>query len=261
MWRSLLLAVATLPALSQGFPEMQRRKQPAQFNASAAWRPSAAEEEVIRARLRWILENPGPENPPGGSPWYDDGSYGPLLLRLAWHTSALYSPDEDPRGGSNGATMRFQPEINYHDNSGLELARTIVLPVKDEYPDLSYSDLWILAGYEAVEALGGPHIEMAWGRVDATADQAPEICPPEERFPGWDDSSTTVREKFGRLGFGDRDIVALMGAHTVGKAHPENVGKRHLCVCCLLCYMIVDPSGSPLRSQFSHLRVPVQKLG
>ena len=57
--------------------------------------------------------------------------------------------------------MRFQPEIDYHDNRGLELARTILLPVKDEYPDISYSDLWILAGYEAVEALGGPHVESA----------------------------------------------------------------------------------------------------
>ena len=230
--QGLALLVATLPALGLGFPDMQSRQHPARprvQNASASWRaPSPTEEEAIRARLRWILENPGPENPPGGNPWYDDGSYGPLLLRLAWHTSALYSPDEDPRGGSNGATMRFHPEIDYHDNRGLELARTILLPVKGEHPDISYSDLWILAGYEAVEALHGPRIEMAWGRVDATADQAPEICPPAERFPDWDDSSTTVREKFGRMGFNDRDIVALIGAHTVGKAHPENMGEHFL---------------------------------
>lgn len=220
----LLLLVATLPALGRGFPEMGRKPTAAATGAVAATGPSAAEEDEIRHQVRWILENPGPENPPGGNPWYDDGSYGPLLLRLAWHSSAHFSPVETPAGGSNGATMRFEPEIGYHDNRGLELARTILLPVLAEHPDISVSDLWILAGYEAVEALGGPRIEMAWGRIDATADQAPEICPPAERLPDWDDSTTTVREKFGRMGFDDRDIVALIGAHTVGKAHPENLG-------------------------------------
>ena len=141
-----------------------------------------------------------------------------------WHTSAHYSADELPVGGSNGATMRFQPEISYHDNRGLALAREILLPVLAEHPELSVSDLWILAGYESVEALGGPRIEMSWGRIDATADQAPEICPPSERLPDWADNTSTVREKFGRMSFNDRDIVALMGAHTVGKAHPENMG-------------------------------------
>ena len=131
---------------------------------------------------------------------------------------------DTPHGGSNGATMRFAPEIDYHDNRGLELAREILLPVQAAHPEISVSDLWILAGYESVEALGGPHIEMAWGRVDATADQAPEICPPSERLPDWDDSTGTIREKFGRMGFGDRDIVALIGAHTVGKGHPERMG-------------------------------------
>ena len=100
--------------------------------------------------------------------------------------------------------MRFEPEIDYHDNTGLALAREILLPVQRAHPSISISDVWVLAGYEAVEALGGPRIEMAWGRVDATADQAPEICPPAERFPDWSDGLATVREKFGRMGFGDR---------------------------------------------------------
>ena len=60
---------------------------------------------------------------------------------------------------------------SYHDNRGLDLAREILLPVLDAHPNIGYSDLWILAGYEAVEALGGPRIEMSWGRIDATADQ------------------------------------------------------------------------------------------
>lgn len=207
----LLLA---LPAVCLGFPELG---QPA-FVQNASWvQPTPEEEAEIRHLIRHIMENPDPW-------WFDDGSYGPLLLRLAWHSSAHFSPAEMPRGGSNGATQRFEPEIGYHDNRGLELAREILLPVREAHPDISISDLWILAGYEAVEALSGPHIEMSWGRVDATSDQAPAICPPEERFPDWDDGATTIREKFGRMGFGDRDIVALIGAHTVGKAHPETMG-------------------------------------
>ena len=211
-----LLLLAKLPT-SRSFPGMHRQSVNSSNASGAAWhQPSKEEEVLIRAELRYIIENPDPW-------WYDDGSYGPLLLRLAWHSSALYDGAEHPIGGSNGATQRFEPERDYHDNRGLALAREILEPVKASW-NISYSDLWILAGYEAVEALGGPHIEMAWGRVDATADQAPEICPPEERFPLWDDSSETIREKFARMGFSDRAIVALIGAHTVGKAHPENMG-------------------------------------
>ena len=93
--------------------------------------------------------------------------------------------------------MRFEPERSYHDNRGLELAREVLQPVLTDHPEVGYSDLWVLAGYEAVEALGGPHIEMAWGRVDATADQAPEICPPAERLPDWSDDLAMIREKVG----------------------------------------------------------------
>ena len=80
-----LLLLLWLPALGVGFPELSsshHRSRPGelgsprrrQLNASA-WRPpSAPEEAEIRAQLREILENPGPENPPGGDPWYDDGA-------------------------------------------------------------------------------------------------------------------------------------------------------------------------------------------
>ena len=74
--------------------------------------------------------------------------------------------------------MRFSPEIRYHDNRGLELAREILLPVLEEHPGVSHSDVWVLAGYEAVEALNGPHIEMAWGRIDVRrAAEAPRLLP------------------------------------------------------------------------------------
>ena len=72
----------------------------------------------------------------------------------------------------------------------------ILLPVLARHPALSVSDLWVLAGYESVEALAGPRIEMSWGRLDAGADQAPEICPPAERLPDWADGASRVMSDY-----------------------------------------------------------------
>jgi cytochrome c peroxidase len=67
---------------------------------------------------------------------YDDGSYGPLFVRLAWHASGTYSK-HDQKGGSNGATMRFDPEAKEGANNGLDLARQLLEPMKIKYPGLS----------------------------------------------------------------------------------------------------------------------------
>ena len=64
---------------------------------------------------------------------YDDGSYGPVLLRLAWHASGTYDK-ETGTGGSNGATMRFSPESDHGANAGLKAARDFLEPVKGEFP-------------------------------------------------------------------------------------------------------------------------------
>jgi cytochrome c peroxidase len=64
---------------------------------------------------------------------YDDGSYGPVLLRLAWHASGTYDKDTGT-GGSNGATMRFTPESGYGANAGLVAARDFLKPVKGRPP-------------------------------------------------------------------------------------------------------------------------------
>jgi len=72
--------------------------------------------------------------------------------------------------------MRFEPERSYNDNMGLDLPRDFLEPVKTLNPELSYADLWVLAGYEAVEMLGGPRITFRAGRIDATAGGA--NCPP-----------------------------------------------------------------------------------
>ncbi|KAH0239323.1 putative cytochrome c peroxidase Ccp1, partial [Aureobasidium melanogenum] len=76
---------------------------------------------------------------------YDDGSYGPVLVRLAWHASGTYDA-ETKTGGSNGATMRFPPEGDHGANAGLHAARDFLEPVKKEFPWITYSDLWTLAG-------------------------------------------------------------------------------------------------------------------
>lgn len=72
----------------------------------------------------------------------------PMAVRLAWHASGTYSK-EDKTGGSNGATMRFEPESADGANAGLDIERSILEPVKREFPELSYADIWTLASPRA----------------------------------------------------------------------------------------------------------------
>ena len=147
----------------------------------------------------------------------------PRFLRLAWHSAGTYSAFEEPNGGSNGATMRFDPENSYGQNRGMQQAIDALAPIHERHAaEISVSDLWIFAAYIAVEHLEGPAIEFTPGRVDATS--GGDNCPPEERLPTWDESAESIREIFGRLGLNDRELVAIMGAHSVGRCHPEFSG-------------------------------------
>lgn len=83
---------------------------------------------------------------------YDDGSYGPVFLRLAWHASGTYDQNAK-NGGSNFATMRFKPEAGTEANAGLGIARERLNRVKDKFPDISYGDLWTLAGVAAIQEM------------------------------------------------------------------------------------------------------------
>jgi cytochrome c peroxidase len=83
---------------------------------------------------------------------YDDGSYGPVLVRLAWHACGTYDI-KTKTGGSNGATMRFAPESAHGANAGLSLARDLLEKIKQKYPGISYSDLWSLAGVVAIQEM------------------------------------------------------------------------------------------------------------
>ncbi|KAG6375666.1 heme peroxidase [Boletus reticuloceps] len=150
---------------------------------------------------------------------YDDGSFAPVLLRLAWHSSGTYSKDTNT-GGSNYATMRFEPESLHSANAGLHVARNLVEKLKSEFQWISYGDLWTLAGVCAVQEMGGPKIPWKPGRIDGFAHHAT----PDGRLPDAAQGAPHLRDIFYRMGFNDQEIVALSGAHAVGRCHPDRSG-------------------------------------
>ncbi|KAF9950846.1 heme peroxidase [Mortierella alpina] len=151
---------------------------------------------------------------------YDDGSYGPVFLRLAWHASGTFDKNAK-NGGSNAATMRFKSEAGHGANAGLAIARERLNRVKDRFPAISYGDLWTLAGVCAVQEMGGPIIKWKSGRIDGEE----EHCPPDGRLP---DASRPdaqhSKDVFYKMGFTDQEIVALIGAHALGRCHKDRSG-------------------------------------
>jgi len=153
-------------------------------------------------------------------PEYDDGSRGPLFVRLAWHCAGTYDKKSNT-GGSNGATMRFRAESTHGANKGLYIARVALEPLKKKYPWISYADLYTLAGVVAIKELGGPSIPWHGGRTDAVDGSA---CPPDGRLPDASKAQQHVRDVFYRMGFNDQEIVALCGAHALGRCHTQRSG-------------------------------------
>ncbi|BAS79186.1 Os02g0553200, partial [Oryza sativa Japonica Group] len=102
-------------------------------------------------------------------------------------------------------------------------ALKLIQPIKDKYPGITYADLFQLASATAIEEAGGPKIPMKYGRVDVTA---AEQCPPEGRLPdaGPRVPADHLREVFYRMGLDDKEIVALSGAHTLGRSRPDRSG-------------------------------------
>ncbi|KJA17542.1 hypothetical protein HYPSUDRAFT_46322 [Hypholoma sublateritium FD-334 SS-4] len=150
---------------------------------------------------------------------YDDGSYGPVILRLAWHSSGTYDKDSKT-GGSNYATMRFNPESKHGANAGLNIARDLMEKVKEEFPWISYGDLWTLGGVAAIQEMAGPKVPWRPGRVDGVEAQAT----PDGRLPDATQGADHLRNIFGRMGFNDQEIVALSGAHALGRCHRDRSG-------------------------------------
>ncbi|KAH6634366.1 heme peroxidase [Chaetomium sp. MPI-SDFR-AT-0129] len=150
---------------------------------------------------------------------YDDGSYGPVLVRLAWHASGTFDK-QTGTGGSNGATMRFAPESDHGANAGLKAARDFLEPVKKQFPWITYSDLWILGGVCAIQEMLGPNIPFRPGREDKDV----AACTPDGRLPDASQAHDHLRNIFYRMGFNDQEIVALAGAHALGRCHPDRSG-------------------------------------
>mmetsp|Transcript_41723 Transcript_41723/g.100069 ORF Transcript_41723/g.100069 Transcript_41723/m.100069 type:complete len:414 (-) Transcript_41723:53-1294(-) len=144
----------------------------------------------------------------------------PMALRLAWHASGTYDKKTNT-GGSNGATMRFAPESTDDANAGLGIIRDLVEIVKRQHPQVSYADLYIAFGCAAVEFMGGPRIRFRLGRTD---DSDGKRCPANGRLPDAAQGAQHLRDVFHRMGFSDRDIVALSGAHTLGRCHQVRSG-------------------------------------
>jgi len=170
----------------------------------------------LRARIEGMLDD---------DTW-DDGSWGPVFVRLAWHAAGTW--DKNLRvGGPDGARMRFAPESMWAGNAGLEHARARLEPLKKEFPDISYADLWSYAGTVAIAAMGGPEIKWRAGRTDVAV---PKLRLNEELLPdasGRDKKSHIadhLRDIFYRMGFNDREIVALSGGHALGRCHEDRSG-------------------------------------
>ncbi len=205
----------------------------------------------------------------------DYGHYGPLFIRMAWHSAGTYRVS-DGRGGAGYGTQRFAPLNSWPDNANLDKARRLLWPIKQKYGNqISWADLMILAGNVALESMGFETFGFGGGRADVwepqediywgsetewlgdkrysgdrqlenplAAVQMGLIYVNPEGPSGKPDplaAARDIRETFARMAMNDEETVALIaGGHTFGKAHgaasPEgNVGP--------------EPEGAPLEAQ------------
>jgi cytochrome c peroxidase len=117
--------------------------------------------------------------------------------------------------------MRYEQEGGDPANAGLHFAREFLEPVKQRHPWISYSDLWTLAGVVAIQEMGGPEVDWKPGRTDFVDDSK---LPPRGRLPDGAQGADHIRAVFYRMGFNDQEIVALSGAHTLGRCHIDRSG-------------------------------------
>ncbi|WP_420094293.1 catalase/peroxidase HPI [Paenibacillus faecalis] len=184
----------------------------------------------------------------------DYGHYGPLFIRMAWHSAGTYRTS-DGRGGAGTGTQRFAPLNSWPDNGNLDKARRLLWPIKQKYGNkISWADLFILTGNVAIESMGGKTFGFGGGREDVwhpeediywgsetewlgdkryTGDRELEnplaavqmglIYVNPEGPNGKPDplaSARDIRDTFKRMGMNDEETVALIaGGHTFGKAH------------------------------------------
>ncbi|MFX0186459.1 MAG: catalase/peroxidase HPI [Candidatus Hodarchaeota archaeon] len=193
----------------------------------------------------------------------DFGHYGPLFIRMAWHSAGTYRVG-DGRGGGGSGSQRFAPLNSWPDNANLDKARRLLWPIKKKYGrKISWADLMILAGNVALESMGFKTFGFAGGREDIWEPEKDIYWGSEQEWLG-DDRYTgdrelenplaavqmgliyvnpegpsgnpdpvaaakDIRESFGRMAMNDEETVALIaGGHTFGKCHgagsAEHVG-------------------------------------
>ncbi len=138
-----------------------------------------------------------------------NGQKAPLFLRLAYHDAGTYSKSKNC-GGANGS-IRFEEELKRKENAGLEIAVRLLEPIKAMLREISWADLIAFAGAEAIRRAGGPEIYLPFGRMDG-AQCTPEGMMASETLPFAD-----LKTRFMDMGFNAQELVALSGAHTVGR--------------------------------------------
>jgi catalase-peroxidase len=205
----------------------------------------------------------------------DFGHYGPLFIRMAWHSAGTYRIG-DGRGGAGYGTQRFAPLNSWPDNASLDKARRLLWPIKQKYGrKISWADLMVLAGNVALESMGFKTFGFGGGREDAWEPPEDIFWGPEAKWLGDERYSgdrqlqnplgavqmgliyvnpegpngkpdpvaaaRDIRETFGRMAMNDEETVALIaGGHTFGKTHgAANAAK----------YCGPEPEGAPIEEQ------------
>ncbi|TCP53499.1 catalase-peroxidase [Tamaricihabitans halophyticus] len=262
-----------------GCPVAHQLPHPTQGNSNNVWWPK-------RLNLKILAKNPAVADPMGedfnyadefktldlptvkrdieevlttSQDWWpaDFGHYGPLMIRMAWHSAGTYRVS-DGRGGAGAGQQRFAPLNSWPDNVSLDKARRLLWPVKQKYGrKISWADLLILAGNVALESMGFKTFGFAGGRVDTWEPEDDIYWGAETTWLGSDArisggekrelenplgathmgliyvnpegpegqpdpvaAARDIRETFGRMAMNDAETVALIaGGHTFGKTH------------------------------------------
>ncbi|MCB9900076.1 MAG: catalase/peroxidase HPI [Planctomycetes bacterium] len=204
----------------------------------------------------------------------DFGNYGPLMIRLAWHSAGTYRTT-DGRGGSSSGTIRFAPLGSWPDNANLDKARRLLWPIKKKYGrKISWADLIVLSGTVALETMGFETLGYAAGREDVWAPELDINWGSETEWLGdkrfSDDrqlanplaasqmgliyvnpegpngnpdpklAAHDIRITFARMAMNDEETVALIaGGHTLGKCHGAAAGTN----------LGREPEGAPIEQQ------------
>ncbi|MCB9768784.1 MAG: catalase/peroxidase HPI [Candidatus Omnitrophica bacterium] len=205
----------------------------------------------------------------------DYGTYGPLFIRMAWHSAGTYRV-QDGRGGAGDGTQRFAPLNSWPDNASLDKARRLLWPIKQKYGDkISWGDLMIFAGNCALESMGFKTLGFAGGREEVWEPQKDVYWGPESKWLGRERYSEegelanplaavqmgliyvnpegpagkpdpiaagkAIRDTFGRMAMDDYETVALIaGGHTLGKAHGAADPSK---------YVGPEPEAAPIEQQ------------